>query len=344
MLYSLLRKALFSLDAETAHDLTLTALKQLNRGPLAHCLKSRVPPHPIEVMGIPFPNPVGLCAGLDKNGECIHGLANLGFGFIEIGTVTPRAQPGNPKPRIFRLPEQHAIINRMGFNNAGVDHLVKRVQAAEFKGVLGINIGKNRDTPIENASDDYLICLRAVYPYASYITVNISSPNTPGLRALQHGEALESLFSTLKSAQQSLADKHQKYVPLAIKIAPDLQPQEVDTLADALRHHCIDAVIATNTTNARDGIAASRHASETGGLSGAPLTTQSTAIMRQLANRLQSDIPIIAAGGIMCGDDAREKINAGAQLVQIYSGLIYNGPSLIGDCVNALNKTNIKKT
>ena len=252
-MYSLLRPALFSLSAEAAHDLTLATLQCVNRGPIGNWMRSRVPMSPVDVMGICFPNPVGLCAGLDKNGDCIQGLANLGFGFIEIGTITPRAQPGNPKPRIFRLPEQQAIINRMGFNNDGVDKLLANVRKANFDGVLGINIGKNLTTPVEQANDDYLHCLRAVYPHASYITVNVSSPNTPGLRKLQHGDALEALFGTLKQAQKSLANEHGKYIPMAIKIAPDLEKNEIEDIAAAVQRHEIDAVIATNTTKLPKG-------------------------------------------------------------------------------------------
>ena len=336
MIYPLLRAALFTLGAEISHDLTLAALHRFNRGALGGWLKNRVADMPVEVMGIRFPNPVGLSAGLDKNGDCIHGLANLGFGFIEIGTVTPRAQPGNTRPRIFRLPERQAIVNRMGFNNAGVDQLVKNVRAAKFDGVLGINIGKNLDTPLQKATDDYLRCLDAVYPYASYITVNVSSPNTPGLRTLQHGETLEELFGALKARQKTLTETHQKYVPLAVKIAPDLRAVEVDDIAAAVRRHAIDAVVATNTTNSRDGVEGLKYASESGGLSGAPLFDKSTEVVRQLAKTLGGNTPIIAVGGIMLGTDARDKINAGAEMVQLYSGLIYRGPGLIGDCVDAL--------
>jgi dihydroorotate dehydrogenase len=336
VIYPLLRAALFTLGAETAHDLSLAALRRFNRGALGDWLKNRVAELPVEIMGIRFPNPVGLSAGLDKNGDCIHGLANLGFGFVEIGTVTPRAQPGNPKPRIFRLPERRAIINRMGFNNAGVDQLVKNVRAAKFDGVLGINIGKNLDTPLEKASDDYLQCMDAVYPYASYITVNVSSPNTPGLRTLQRGDALEELFGALKARQKTLSGTHQKYVPLAVKIAPDLRAVEVDDIAAAVRRHAIDAVVATNTSNSRDGVEGLKFAGEGGGLSGEPLFELSTEVVRQLAKSLGGHTPIIAVGGIMQGADALVKINAGAEMVQLYSGLIYRGPGLIGDCVNAL--------
>ena len=336
MIYPLLRHALFTLDPETAHHLTLSVLQRCNRGPLGRWLKSRVPSLPVEVMGLRFPNPVGLCAGLDKNGDYILGLANLGFGFIEIGTVTPHAQTGNPAPRLFRLPHREALINRMGFNNAGIDYLLKQLQCTRFDGVLGINIGKNRDTPMEQAHRDYLHCLRSVYPYASYIAINISSPNTPGLRKLQYGDALENLFGKLKAAQASLAETHQKYVPLAVKIAPDLADAMIDAVADAVHRHGIDAVIATNTSSSRNGVQDLPMAEESGGLSGAPLMHRATEVVQRLALNLRGHTPIIAAGGILHGANALAKIDAGAQLVQLYSGLIYRGPGLIHDCVNTL--------
>jgi len=289
-------------------------------------------------MGLDFPNPVGLAAGLDKDGECIKAWEALGFGFIEVGTVTPRPQPGNPKPRMFRLPPAQALINRMGFNNQGVDFLVEQVRRTRFKGVLGINIGKNADTPVERASDDYLIGLRKVYPWASYITVNISSPNTPGLRDLQYGEALDRLLAALKEEQQRLADVHGRYVPLAIKIAPDLADVDVRTVGQALLRHGMDAVIATNTTFSRAGVESLRHAQETGGLSGAPLMARSTEVVRQLAEVLEGRLPIIAVGGILSGADAAAKIAAGASLVQIYTGFIYRGPELIREAVKALQR------
>ncbi|MEM7293927.1 MAG: quinone-dependent dihydroorotate dehydrogenase [Pseudomonadota bacterium] len=337
-MYTLARSALFRTDPETAHNIVLISLNLFNRGPLGAWMRKRVPPHPVDVMGLHFPNPVGLSAGLDKDGVCIKGLANLGFGFVEIGTVTPKAQSGNPTPRLFRLPSHEAIINRMGFNNAGVDALVDNVKRAGFNGILGINIGKNRDTALELASHDYLHCMRMVYPHADYITVNVSSPNTPGLRDLQRGDALESLFDVLKAEQRKLTDQHSRYVPVAIKIAPDLDEAEIDTIAATVRAHAIDAVIATNTTNDRTAVTGAANAEETGGLSGAPLTNASTAVVAKLAKTLNGHTPIIAVGGIMRPIDAVAKLNAGAHLVQLYSGLIYRGPGLIGNCVKALAK------
>lgn len=333
--YNLLRPALFTLDPETAHDATLTSLNT------AYCLGlSRLIPHPKadprNVMGLTFPNPVGLAAGLDKNGDCINGLAALGFGFIEIGTITPRPQPGNPRPRLFRLPQANAIINRMGFNNDGVDALVSNVARAKFTGVLGINIGKNAVTPIENAADDYLICLRKVYAHASYVTVNISSPNTKNLRQLQSGDELDALLSQLKKEQEKLAQQHAKYVPLALKIAPDLDSEQIQQIASLLLKHRIDGVIATNTTLSREGVENLVHGNETGGLSGAPVRDKSTTVIRALAAELQGALPIIGVGGILNGADALEKMQAGASLVQIYSGLIYQGQGLVAECAAAL--------
>jgi dihydroorotate dehydrogenase len=288
-------------------------------------------------MGIDFPNAVGLAAGLDKDGAHIDALANLGFGFIEIGTVTPRAQAGNPKPRLFRLPAAHAIINRMGFNNLGVDNLVRNVAASSFQGVLGINIGKNKDTPNERAVDDYLACLDAVYAHASYVAVNISSPNTQNLRDLQKDDALDALLSALKLRQAMLAERHGKYTPLALKIAPDLDDAQIAAIAALLMVHRIDAVIATNTTLARDAVAGLPHAAESGGLSGAPVRAASTRVVAELARHLKHELPIIGVGGIESGPDAVQKIAAGASLVQLYSGLIYRGPALIAACVRALH-------
>jgi dihydroorotate dehydrogenase len=287
-------------------------------------------------MGLSFPNPVGLAAGLDKNGDCINGLAALGFGFIEIGTVTPRPQPGNPRPRLFRLPKAKAIINRMGFNNHGVDVLVANVERANFKGVLGINIGKNADTPIEKAADDYLICLRKVYAHACYVTVNISSPNTKNLRQLQSGDELDALLTQLKSEQDKLAQQHGKYVPLALKIAPDLDTEQIKQIASLLIKHHIDSVIATNTTLSREGVEGLIHANETGGLSGAPVKDKSTAVIRALTTELGGALPIIGVGGISSGTDAVEKMQSGASLVQIYSGLIYRGQSLVTEAAEAI--------
>lgn len=335
-MYSLIRPLLFQFDAETAHHLTLASLQAAYRLGVSRLIAPPVSGKAVTCMGISFPNAVGLAAGLDKNGAYIDALAALGFGFIEIGTVTPRPQPGNPAPRLFRLPEAQAIINRMGFNNDGVAQLITNVRAARFKGVLGINIGKNFDTPIERAADDYLICLDAVYPYAHYVTVNISSPNTQNLRTLQSGDALSDLLAQLKAAQTRLAQQHGRYVPLTVKIAPDLDDAQIADIARLLREHRIDGVIATNTTLSRHGVEQLPHGAETGGLSGAPVRAASTHVIQQLAQALANEVPIIGVGGILNGAHAREKIAAGASLVQLYSGLIYRGPALIGECVRAL--------
>jgi len=336
MLYPLIRPLLFTLNAETAHGLTLKSLDALHALGFAAVLGSREAEDPMEVMGIRFPNRVGLAAGLDKNGDHIDALGDLGFGFIEIGTVTRRAQPGNPKPRIFRVPRAQALINRMGFNNNGLDALVKNVEAAQYRGVLGINIGKNFDTPIENAADDYLACMARVYPLASYITINISSPNTKNLRQLQQADELERLLSVLKNEQARLTVRHSKYVPLALKIAPDLEFDQVQEITRLLLEYRFDGVIATNTTLSRIGVEEMRHGNEAGGLSGAPVRVKSTAVIRQLAAELKGRVPIIGVGGILTGEDAQEKIEAGASLVQIYSGMIYRGPGLIAESVRAL--------
>ena len=330
--YSLVRPLLFTLDAETAHDLAIAALRRLG------CLLPAVPATdepPVRVMGLDFANRVGLAAGLDKNAEAIDGLARLGFGFIEVGTVTPRPQSGNPRPRMFRLPAQQALINRMGFNNHGVEALLMNIRATKYRGILGINIGKNAFTPIERAADDYLTCLDKVYPLASYVAVNISSPNTRNLRQLQGEAELDGLLSVLKSRQAELADKHGRYVPLALKIAPDLEDEQIQRIADSLRRHRIDAVIATNTTLGRNDVTGLPHAAEAGGLSGAPLFEKSTAIVAALARALVNELPIIAVGGIVDAAKAVAKLEAGAQLVQIYSGLIYRGPELVRECVAA---------
>jgi len=335
-LYPLLRPLLFSLDPETAHEVTLKLLNATYISGLSKLIYPAIDQKPLTVMGLDFKNPVGLAAGLDKNGDYINALAALGFGFVEIGTVTPRPQPGNPKPRLFRLPEHQAIINRMGFNNLGIDHLLTQVKQSRYSGILGINIGKNFDTPIENAADDYLIGLRKAYPSASYITINISSPNTKNLRQLQQGDEIKSLISALKEEQLKLQQEHGKYVPLALKIAPDLTTDEISHIAGLLLEFEIDGVIATNTTIARDLIAGHPLANEAGGLSGAPVKQQSTFVVRELAAELDGKIPIIAAGGILSAADAQEKLAAGASLVQIYSGLIYRGPQLIEDIVKNL--------
>ncbi|OTG95138.1 dihydroorotate dehydrogenase (quinone) [Acinetobacter sp. ANC 4654] len=333
MLYSLARPLLFSLAPERAHELTLSLLKSAHRmGMMRQSIASK----PVTCMGIQFPNPVGLAAGLDKNGAYIDALAGLGFGFIEIGTITPRPQVGNPHPRLFRLVEAKAIINRMGFNNDGVDKLVENVKASKFKGILGINIGKNADTPVENAVDDYLICLEKVYNYASYVTVNISSPNTKNLRSLQSGDALTELLETLRKRQLELAEEHQHYVPLVLKVAPDLTAEDIEFIAKQLLQFKIDGLIVTNTTLSREGVENLKYADEAGGLSGAPVFEKSTACLAAFSKALDGQIPLIGVGGILSGEQALAKQNAGANLVQIYSGLIYTGPTLIKDCVDAL--------
>ena len=339
-LYSLARPALFSMDAESAHHFTLDNLKRLSRLGLMRTIVQQPKADPRTVMGLLFKNPVGLAAGLDKDGAYIDGLAALGFGSIEIGTVTPRAQAGNPKPRMFRLPRARGIINRMGFNNGGVDAFVANVQASRFfqekQGVLGLNIGKNADTPIERAADDYLECLRKVYPYASYVTVNISSPNTQNLRQLQGASELDALLSQLKQEQMRLADQHGHYVPLTLKIAPDVDGDQIRDIAGALLRHKIDGVIATNTTLNRRDVERHKHGMETGGISGAPVFDLSNIVIRAMKKHLGNEIPIIGVGGILSGKGAQEKIAAGAQLVQLYSGLIYRGPSLVRECADAL--------
>lgn len=335
-MYSLARELLFKLSPETSHELSIDLIGAGGRLGLNGLLTKAPASLPVSVMGLEFPNPVGLAAGLDKNGDAIDGFAQLGFGFVEIGTVTPRPQPGNPKPRLFRLPDAEAVINRMGFNNLGVDHLLARVQAAKFKGVLGINIGKNFDTPVERAVDDYLTCLDKVYAHASYVTVNVSSPNTPGLRSLQFGDSLKELLEALRRRQEDLTQEHGRRVPLAIKIAPDMSGEETALVAAALLGADMDAVIATNTTLSREGVEGLAHADEAGGLSGAPVRDKSTHIVKVLAGELSGRLPIIAVGGITEGRHAAEKIAAGASLVQIYSGFIYKGPALIREAVDAI--------
>ncbi|PCD01236.1 quinone-dependent dihydroorotate dehydrogenase [Halopseudomonas pelagia] len=335
-MYSMMRSLLFRLSAETSHDLALDMIGAAGRTGLARKLVRQLAPDPVEVMGLTFDNPVGLAAGLDKNGLAVDGLGAMGFGFLEVGTVTPLAQPGNPKPRMFRLPEQNAIINRLGFNNLGVDALLARLDAVRYQGVLGINIGKNAVTPVEHAVDDYLTCLRKVYSRASYVTVNLSSPNTPGLRTLQYGEALKLLLGQIKSCQGELATQYGRYVPIAIKIAPDMLPEDLALVAGSLVEAGMDAVIATNTTLERTAVIGLEHADEAGGLSGGPLTDVSTEVIRLLADELKGRMPIIGVGGILQGADAVEKLKAGASLVQIYSGFIYRGPELVRECVDAV--------
>ncbi|SEF50262.1 quinone-dependent dihydroorotate dehydrogenase [Nitrosomonas ureae] len=327
MFYTLLRPLLFKLDPESAHRITFRVIEQVSR--LGLLKRVSISCRPRSVMGLTFPNPVGLAAGLDKNGEHLDALAAMGFGFIEIGTVTPKPQPGNPTPRIFRVPEANAIINRMGFNNHGVEQLVENIQRSNYQGILGINIGKNFSTPLEKAIDDYLIGLQKVYCHASYVTINISSPNTKDLRQLQAADALDQLLGGLKSEQAKLVQIHGKYVPMAVKIAPDLDEKQIESIAALLLKHRIDGVIATNTTISRMGIEHLKLAQESGGLSGAPLTQSATAVIQQLHHFLQGAIPIIGVGGILSPDDAQDKLNSGASLIQLYTGLIYHGPSLI---------------
>jgi dihydroorotate dehydrogenase len=335
-LYPLIRPLLFSLDPETAHKVTLKLLNIAHVSGLGKLIYPAIEDKPVNVMGLNFKNPVGLAAGMDKNGDYIAALAALGFGFVEIGTVTPRPQPGNPKPRLFRLPERQAIINRMGFNNLGLEHLLDQVRQSSYNGILGINIGKNFDTPMENAVDDYLSGLRKAYTSASYIAINISSPNTKNLRQLQQGDEIKKLIAALKEEQIKLHAEHGVYVPLAIKIAPDLTTDEITHIAGLLLEFEIDGVIATNTTIARDMITGHPLADEAGGLSGVPLKDKATFVVRELAAELKGKIPIIAAGGVLNATDAQEKLKAGASLVQVYSGLIYRGPQLLEDIVKSL--------
>jgi dihydroorotate dehydrogenase len=335
-LYPLFRPLLFALDPEAAHDATFRALDAAAHLGLARIVAPRPPRLPVTAMGIEFPNPVGLAAGLDKNAAHLAGLATLGFGFLEAGTVTPRPQPGNPKPRMFRLRESEALINRLGFNNDGVERFVANVKRSSYRGVLGINLGRNFDTPNARAADDYVGGLRAVYAHASYVTVNISSPNTRGLRDLQSDEMLAALLARLKAEQKALAQTHGRHVPLVVKIAPDLTANAIRGVARLLVAHRIEGVIATNTTIARDAVAGQAHADEQGGLSGRPLFEKSNAVIRTLARTLDGALPIIGVGGILSGADAKAKIDAGATLVQLYTGLVYRGPALVAECVEAL--------
>ncbi|MFF7396454.1 quinone-dependent dihydroorotate dehydrogenase [Achromobacter sp. NPDC008082] len=339
--YPLARPALFAMDAETAHEVTLSGLQRAYECGATRKLMHAQPKAPCTLMGMQLANPIGLAAGLDKNGAYIDALGNLGFGFIEVGTVTPRAQPGNPKPRMFRLPRANALINRLGFNNQGLDAFLANVQRSQWRkqgGILGLNIGKNADTPIERAADDYLIGLEGVYPHADYVTVNISSPNTKNLRALQSGDELSSLLAQLADKRRALEDQHQRRVPMAVKIAPDLTQDQIDAIADTLPRHGIDGVIATNTTLSRDAVTGQAHADEAGGLSGAPVHELSLKVIRRLKEQLGDSLAIIGVGGVMSGQQAREKMAAGADAVQLYTGLIYRGPALVGECVNAVQK------
>jgi dihydroorotate dehydrogenase len=337
-MYDILRPLLFKLDAETAHRATLYALGVAQRSNFAHWIATPPADLPVTVFGITFPNPVGLAAGLDKNGEYLDALNTLGFGFIEVGTVTPQPQPGNARPRMFRLPQHEAIINRMGFNNHGVEALVRNVQSSAYHGVLGINIGKNKDTPNEKAVNDYLFCLTRVYAHASYITINISSPNTQGLRDLQQEATLRRFIAILREAQERLGSQHGRRKPMLLKIAPDLSEAELDAIAEVLLRTGIDGVICTNTTVERAAVADDPRGSETGGLSGKPLFARSTAVLAGMHARLQGRVPLIGVGGILDGSEAAEKLVAGASLVQLYSGLIYRGPPLVGECVNEIRR------
>jgi dihydroorotate dehydrogenase len=335
MLYDLARKALFATDPEIAHELTLESLRIGHRlGATRLLCKSHR--QPVRCMGLDFPNPVGVAPGLDKNGDYFEALGDLGFGFVEIGTVTPRPQPGNPKPRVFRLPQAQAMINRLGFNNKGVDHLVRRVRSHRFKGILGINIGKNFDTPIGRAADDYLHCFEKVYPYADYITVNISSPNTKDLRDLQGRAELDHLLGTLVRRRAALADDQGRCVPLAVKVAPDLDDAQIPVIAEVIERHRIDAVVATNTTISRTGVEGMQFADEAGGLSGAPLKPMADRVLAALRTALPDEVALIGVGGITCGQDAVDKLERGAQLVQFYTGMVYRGPELVNECLQAI--------
>jgi len=331
-----MRPLLFGLDPERAHRLSLASLDMLHRLGLTRLAVGATPSLPVQTMGLNFPNPVGLAPGLDKNGEYIDALAALGFGFIEIGAVTPRPQTGHAKPRLFRLPQAEAIINRMGFNNAGVDRVIENVAHSRYRGILGVNIGKNADTPADRAADDYLLCLRKVYPVASFVTANVSSPNTPNLRSLQGKDELDALIGAMTRERNDLAQTYRRNVPLAVKIAPDLDDAAIECIADILLSHGVDAVIATNTTTSREGVQDLPHGREQGGLSGAPLRARATDVVAKLHRSLKGRLPIIGVGGISSAADAREKMRAGATLVQLYTGLIYRGPELIGDIVRGL--------
>lgn len=335
-MYSLARNVLFQLDAEVSHELALDILSAAERLKLLALFARQRYKAPVEVMGLRFPNPVGLAAGLDKNGDYFNALGEFGFGSIEIGTVTPKAQAGNPKPRMFRLQEDEAIINRMGFNSKGLDHLVERVKRRRYKGILGINLGKNKVTPEESALDDYVAGMDRVYDLADYICINISSPNTPGLRNLQFGDSLGKLISGIEDKRKQLSDHYQKRVPIAVKVAPDNENDDIKFIVETLIKHDIDCIVATNTTISRDGLADTHYREEAGGLSGAPLTERSTEVIHQIKSCVGDDLPIIGVGGIMSGEDAKQKLEAGASLVQVYSGFIYHGPGLLAEIADAL--------
>jgi dihydroorotate dehydrogenase len=333
--YKLAQKALFATDPEFAHELSMQSLRLGHRLGATRFMCKTVD-QPVHCMGLNFPNPVGVAPGLDKNGDYFEALGDLGFGFVEIGTTTPRPQPGNPKPRVFRLTEARAMINRLGFNNKGVDYLVDRVRKHRFKGILGINIGKNFDTPIENAAEDYLHCLEKVYPYADYITANISSPNTKNLRDLQAEDELDNLLGRLSVRRAELADQHGRCVPLAVKIAPDLEDDAIPVIAGVVSRHRMDAVIATNTTLGREGVEGMKHADEAGGLSGAPLKPKADSVLAELNKALPDEVALIGVGGITQGQDAVDKLDLGASLVQFYTGLVYRGPELVAECLQAI--------
>lgn len=336
MLYKLAQRALFTLDPERAHQLTMESLSLGHNLGATRWLAGCNTRLPVSTMGLEFPNPVGVAAGLDKNADYFEALGDLGFGFVEVGTVTPRPQPGNPRPRVFRLPSAQALINRLGFNNKGVEYLVERVRKHRFKGVLGINIGKNFDTPMDRAADDYLLCFEKVYPFADYVTVNISSPNTKNLRDLQTAKGLDSLLGQLAQQRKLLADAHGRRVPIAIKVAPDLEDAEVADMATVILRHDMDAVIATNTTISRAGVQELEHATEPGGLSGRPLKTRADTILQAFHRELAGKLALIGVGGISSGQDAVDKLTLGASLVQFYTGMIYRGPALLGECLAAI--------
>lgn len=341
--YKFARSILFTMDAEKAHHLTLQYLKSHHRNPLLRpFIHNIIPPLPTQLMGLHLQNPVGLAAGLDKNGEFIDALASIGFGFIEVGTVTPRPQAGNPKPRLFRIPNKECLINRMGFNNEGLETFLANIRQSTYRqhgGVLGLNLGKNASTPIEKASEDYLMGLESVYPFADYVTINISSPNTKNLRVLQGEDELSQLLYQLQEKRLALADQHQRYVPIAIKIAPDIDNEQVTSIAHLLRTHHMDGVIATNTTLSRDAVNGLPHAEETGGLSGPPVHEMSLKVIEKLRQELGHDFAIIGVGGIVSGQQAIEKIQAGANAIQLYTGLVYKGPSLIKECIETLRQS-----
>ncbi|MBV1879628.1 MAG: quinone-dependent dihydroorotate dehydrogenase [Pseudomonadales bacterium] len=341
MNYNTLQKLLFLLPTEISHQLSLQTINLAWRLKLAPLLAREIVHDPVTVMGIAFPNRVGLAAGMDKDGTCIDGMATLGFGAIEIGTVTPLAQKGNPKPRLFRLPDQRAIINRMGFNNFGVDAMIERISRSKYDGVLGVNIGKNKSTELADGLQDYLICMKKVYQFASYIVVNISSPNTEGLRSLQHGDHLRDLLFGLKEAHQALVTEHQRYVPLVVKISPDMNDGEVDEVIENLLQYEVDGVIVSNTTISRESVAGAKLAIEQGGLSGAPLKSKSNYVLSRVAEQVSRKMAVIGVGGIMQAEDAAEKIRLGADLVQLYSGFIYQGPDLVAQCASVIQSENL---